>query len=569
MTGTISEAPATGIGKLLQENRFLVPNHQRDYSWTEDEVTQLFDDIDDAIDKDRPLYFLGLMVFLNSPNGLIVLDGQQRLATVVIILSAIRNWLQQYSSRADEAQKIQDRLIGASEYGETELHPRLTLNAANHDAFYNYVVSSVPLQDIYNARAALKRQDRNRRLLEAIEYAHGRIQKIATDAGSPDKAAKYFFGLVRYLRDNVAVVRLVVTSEEVAFTIFETLNDRGRDLSPLDLVKNYLFSKAATGSPERVRDLEGRWMQMMSTLANVKSDDFLKAFWTSRHGRIRNPELFSSLKKTYDTPPKARSLSIEMLEVAEQYAALESADDPVWAPFSDKVRERVRSLKTIGGQPVHPVILAAFKTMNEREMERLLWLLEVLIVRYQLVGNGNTGRFETTCAKVARSIFAGDVGTASEAFQEFKEIFPPDPDFRQNFANKQERNNPKAQYLLRGVERERRRLENQAIGDELQLGTLTVEHILPRTGGDEWEKVIKADENIVEECAYRLGNLCLLTKVNKDLGRAAFSKKKTVFKQSQILTTQELESYSSWARAEIEKRQQKMAKLAPTVWRFQ
>jgi hypothetical protein len=569
MTGTISEAPATGIGKLLAENRFFVPNHQRDYSWTEDEVSQLFDDIDDAIKKNRPLYFLGLMVFLNSDRGLVVLDGQQRLATVVIVLSAIRNWLKQYSSRADEAQKIQDRLIGASEYGETELHPRLTLNTANQDAFYNYVVSSVPLQDINSARNALKRQDRNKRLLEAIEYAHGRIQKIANDTGSPDKAAEYFFGLVKYLRDNVAVVRLVVTSVEVAFTIFETLNDRGRDLSPLDLVKNYLFSKAATGSPERERELEGRWTQMMSTLANVKSDDFLKAFWTSRHGRIRNPELFASLKETYNTANKARSLSIEMLEVAEQYAALESADDPVWAPYSDKVRERVRSLKTIGGQPVHPVILAAFKTMNEREMERLLWLLEVLIVRYQLVGNGNTGRFETTCAKVARSIFAGDVGTASQALQEFKEIFPTDGDFKQNFANKQERNNPKAQYLLRGVERERRRLEHQAIGDELQLGTLTVEHILPRGGGDEWEKVIKADESIVEECVYRLGNLCLLTKVNKDLGRAAFSKKKAVFKQSQILMTKELESYGNWTRAEIEKRQQKMAKLAPTVWRFQ
>jgi hypothetical protein len=526
MTGTISEVPAFGIGKLLAENRFFVPNHQRDYSWTDEEVGQLFDDIDDAIKKKRPLYFLGLMVFLNAPNGLVVLDGQQRLATVVIILSAIRNWLKQYSSHVNEAQKIQERLIGASEYGETELHPRLTLNAANHDTFYNYVVSSVASQDIINARTALKRQDRNRRLLEAIEYAHGRIQQIANDAGSPDKAAEYFFNLVKYLRDGVAVVRLVVTSEEVAFTIFETLNDRGRDLSPLDLVKNYLFSKAAAGEPERVRDLEGRWMQMMSTLANVKSDDFLKAFWTSRHGRIRNPELFSSLKKAYDTPPKARNLSIEMLEVSEQYAALESADDPVWSPFSDKVREGVRSLKIIGGQPVHSVVLAGLKKFSAREMERLFWLLEVLIVRYQLVGSGNTGKFESTCAKVARDIFAGEIKTATKAFQEFKEIFPTDPEFRQNFTGKQERNNPKAQYLLRGLERERRRQEHQAIGDELQIAPLTVEHILPRAGGDEWKKVIAADKTVVEDCAYRLGNLCLLTKVNKDLDRASFTTKK-------------------------------------------
>jgi uncharacterized protein with ParB-like and HNH nuclease domain len=108
----IAEAPAIGIGRLLTDSRFVVPNHQRDYSWTEDEIGQLFDDIEAALDRADPVYFLGLMVFLSAPDNshLIVLDGQQRLATVIIILSAIRSWLQQYGEFQDDAQRYRNGL---------------------------------------------------------------------------------------------------------------------------------------------------------------------------------------------------------------------------------------------------------------------------------------------------------------------------------------------------------------------------------------------------------------------------------------------------------------------------
>jgi uncharacterized protein with ParB-like and HNH nuclease domain len=78
MTGEISEPIGTGLGKILRESRFSVPNHQRDYSWGEDEVRQLFDDASDAGQRGDSQYFLGLMVFMRSAGGeLIVLDGQQ------------------------------------------------------------------------------------------------------------------------------------------------------------------------------------------------------------------------------------------------------------------------------------------------------------------------------------------------------------------------------------------------------------------------------------------------------------------------------------------------------------
>ena len=569
MISGIAEAPPAGLGKLLMESRFSVPNHQRDYSWTEDEVKQLFDDVETAIADNSSTYFLGLMVFMEAQGNLIVLDGQQRLATGVIFISAVRSWLSQYSQHQKDASQIQEWFIGRSELGEKQLQPRLIMNSANNQVFSDYIVNSVATEHISKALSKLKRQDRNRNLLEAALLCRNRIASIATETGDPDETAKRLIKIVLYLRDHVSVARLIVSSEAAAFTIFETLNDRGLALSPLDLVKNYLFGKAESHSKPRIRDMESRWTQMMATIANVKADNFLKTFWISRHGRIQNPYLFEALKRTYASPDSAVELSIDMLSASEQYAALESADDPVWSPYSMQTREYVRALKILSSQLIHPVMLAALNKFSVREVERLLKLLEVVIVRYQLVGGGRTGTLEISCARLAKMIYAGEVGTASDAFKEIKDIYPSDEDFQTAFQAKQERSNQKAQYLLRGLEKEERRLTAHGMSDEEELGTLTVEHILPKSPGQAWNDVTKADEALLDECLYKIGNLCLLTKINKDIGTIPFDEKKKVYQKSKIILTHQVAEQSSWDRQAIEKRQTRMAKLAASFWRFQ
>lgn len=570
MSNGITEAPAAGIGKLLMDGRFWVPNHQRDYSWTEDEVQQLFEDIESAIEKDSPVYFLGLMVFLSNQSGqLIVLDGQQRLATAVIIFSAIRSWLNQYAQHQADAQKVQEWFIGRRELGQKVPEPRLTMNSANNKTFNDYVINTVAVTDIRATAEKLKKQDRNRRLLEATMYAHGRIAQLAALQGEPDKAASYLFDFVNFMRDKVSVVKLSVASEEAAFTIFETLNDRGLDLSPLDLVKNHLFSKADEKTAEAVRDMEERWAQMMATLSNARADNFLKAFWTTRHGRIRSVDLFGSFKKEYGTPDAAIDLSVDMLAAAEQYAAIDNADDPVWSPYPQEARNAVRSLRILGSQQAHPVILSALNRFDVQEMARLLRLLEVVIVRYLLVGGGNTGKFETTCAILARKIHAKEVKETSEAVQELKDAYPSDDDFKAAFRNKQERSNQKVQYYLRRIEQEAIRQTQTMTGAELSPGALTVEHILPKNPGAEWEAVIASDPTLVDDCAFRIGNTCLVTDgSNLKAGGKSFAAKRKIFEQSSLITTKAAAAQLEWDRQRIDHHQAYLAKLAAEVWRY-
>ncbi len=372
------------------------------------------------------------------------------------------------------------------------------------------------------------------------------------------------------MHENVRLVRFVVDDDSAAYTIFETLNDRGLDLTTIDLVKNYLFGRIS--SPKgagQIRELEDRWAQMMFTLANVKANDFLKAFWTSRHGRIQKDNLFQDLKRAHKTGRQAVTLSVDLLAAAEQYAALESSDDPIWAPYSLATKETIAALRVIGAAQTHPIILAALERFRGNEFERLLRLLETVIVRYQLIGGERTGRLEIQCARTAKDIFDGTISTAAGARDSLKEVYLSDLDFRQAFETKEERSSPKVHYILRKLEIEARRLASSDGARVTDPGIgLTIEHILPRNPGVEWKDVLREDPDIVDDCAYRLGNLCLLGKSNRGVGRDSFNKKKGAYAGTDILTTKALTSHPQWKRREIGARQTKMAKRALAIWRF-
>jgi hypothetical protein len=396
MSEWTSESPSVGLLRLLKEGcRYQVPPHQRDYSWTADEIDRFFADVEQALGEGADEYFLGLMVF--KPEGkdhLMILDGQQRLATAILILAAIREWLRSRGFKTD-ADQIQGEYIAKRELGGATLEPRLILNRINNPSFEKYVIAELPDEEITADLKSLRSHDPNRRLLEANIHCRQRIRELASKS-QKEKAADSLFKFAHFLESNVKVVRLVVPNEANAYTVFETLNARGLDLTALDLVKNYMFGRVEgrTALP----GLQDQWLQMMVNLTSVRADDFLKAWWTSRHGRVQTAQLFPRFKDSVRSVQEVAKTAGDMLRASEQYAALEVADDPLWADFSDSGRGHIRALKVLGGAQTHPVLLSALAKWEAREVERLLKLLKVIIVRYQLIGGGRTGRLEISCA---------------------------------------------------------------------------------------------------------------------------------------------------------------------------
>ncbi|MEA2905597.1 MAG: hypothetical protein QOI12_2984 [Alphaproteobacteria bacterium] len=574
MTIPFSETPTVGLGQFIKEVRFQVPSHQRDYSWKEEYVKQFIDDITGALGEREDLYFCGLMVFTKTEQqpAFQVLDGQQRLATTLMIVSAIRNWLGGYGAFKKAQTQIEERYLGDSELGKTEIEPKLALNAANNDFFRRFVIEAVPLNDIEDAVRKHQKEGRNRALLEATLYVNKRVKEIADKYTNKEDAKDYLLSLVNYLTETVQIVRLVVHGDEAAYTIFETLNDRGMDLAPLDLVKNYLFSRAEKGKKsvgKSLRDLEERWTEMMTLLSGVKADSFLRSFWASKHGAPVGRKLFGPFKKQYSDPAEAYKVSIDMRSAAERYVALTDSSDPIWTSHSEKAKRSVEALNIIGVTQAYPILLAALPVFEVREMERLLRLIEVIAVRYQLVARGRPGRIESLGGRAAKAVSEGKIKTAHQVFQELKELYIPDLQFEAEFQLKIERESKKAAYLLRGLEHQSLLRAQEKHADELVPSTIvTVEHIMPKSPGDGWKKEITADPELHSECLYRLGNLCLLADANRALGNKPFAQKRLSYVSSKLRTTNSVSKYETWGRAQIEERQGHLAKLAGAEWRF-
>lgn len=572
MSSKYMKSDVVGVGKLIAERgNFRVPDHQRDYAWPTGAVEQFLDDIDTALKNNEPDYFVGLIVLVEpaTDNSWQILDGQQRLATTTMIYSAIRSWLIQNGFEKD-AQKVQERYIGISELGEEKDRPRIALNVKDRDVFENAVANQVSDDYLESQKKKSGRNSSTRKLIEAIITCRKYISNLAKEGGaSTEEQAKQLFKLSDYLRDNVHLAYMDVASSGNAYVIFEALNDRGIDLSVLDLVKNYIFGTAGSD----LSKAQFNWVKMTTLLADRKADDFLKVFWTSRYGRVQRGTLFNKIKAKYSNKTSVVKLSQELCDAVGLYAALDSPDSDVWADHSEETRDHIRTLTLLAGTQVRPILLSALFKLPTQKMERLLSWLVTLIVRYQTVGGGRTGRLEQQCTSVAPKIFSGELKTPQAIWDQLSSIVPKDDEFKNDFKAYAEATAAKARYILIQLELVKWRKDNPGKGIEKtpcsDPSILNLEHILPENPSNEWNKIVVADKKIVSECLHNIGNLCLLnTKANKKVGSSSFSTKADkLYRLSDLITTRAVASnYSEWDRHNIELRSADLSLLAVEAW---
>jgi hypothetical protein len=281
-------------------------------------------------------------------------------------------------------------------------------------------------------------------------------------------------------------------------------------------------------------------------------------------------DIFEEVKKSCKTGPQAEALSIDLLEAAEHYAALDEPDDPVWAEYSNRCRQRIKHLKVLGSKLVRPVIMSALKHFSARDFEKLLWVLEVIIVRWQLIGEGRTGTIERQCARLAEQIWKKKVLRREGAVEILKELYISDKEFQDKFALQSGVTNQKSVHLLKSIEEHERSKAKRKTGKELAPDQgLTLEHILPANPSSDWAPVLRNDPTLVQECSTRLGNLCLLTEArNREVGRAGFKAKLPIFRESELLTTLQVATNAGWDRQAIEQRQMWLAGRAVELWRY-
>jgi len=541
------------IGNLLGDKRFLqVPAYQRSFSWAKTEVSDLWDDLQGILYGEEDNYFLGSMVFISKSDGsLEVVDGQQRLATVSLLLAAIRDGFQGIDDyqRADH---IEMQYLCTRDLKTMEAAPRLSLNEIDKGLFMQVIEKSVALAEL---KALQRNKDTvlsNRLLARAYLLLHENVRKASDNF----KNTEFLSSVVGALTDSISCIQIITASEDSAYVLFETLNDRGIDLTLSDMLKNFLFSKAG----KRIEETKYKWTETVTLIGQEHMKTYIRHEWMSRHGQTREKELYKKIKAQIRTNPKAVEYVSSLRESAQVYDAIRNPEHTLWNKFGPACQSLLDEILILGPVQCYPLILSTYFA-RQKDLVRVLTWIVALTVRYSIICAKGTGNLETAYARASRRMREPGV-----KFKSVKEILggicPSDDEFVTLFKEKTLSSPRIIKYLLS-------KIEMGITGDDSLIpnpDVLTVEHILPKSPSIKWPLAMRKKEFLERNCG-RIGNLTILTgPMNRDCENAPFDEKKKEYKKSKYELTTELNEIKDWTDKEIGDRQDLLAQRAKDVW---
>lgn len=544
---------------------YRVPMFQRDYSWTEEEWDDLWQDIVALQEPDGEAgHYMGYLVLQSTDERHFdVIDGQQRLTTLSVIVLAVLNNLKRLVDDGIEAddnrrriEELRKTYIGYLDPVTLVAASKLTLNRHNDRYYQTYLV---PLDKLprRNLRAS------EHLLRKSYEWFDERIRAHIAQSRSGADLARF----VDTLADHLFFTVIQVTDELNAYKVFETLNSRGVRLSSTDLLKNYLFSVAhsAGGHEQEMRAIEDQWEAVVGKLGSESVPDFLRVYWNSHNPLTRHAELFKAIRAQVRDKAAVFALLRDLDREADVYAALGEPEDALWTP---EQRRHIADLAMYGVRQSYSLLLAAKRSLHSDDFSRALRACAVIAFRYNVIGNLTPNEQERVYNAVAERITAGQLQDAVEVVKALRPVYPSDDAFRSAFTEKQirtttPRNRRVVRHILFAIEHHHSGKEFDADSDRY-----SIEHILPENPGDNWDTF--TDEQ-ADRYVYRLGNMTpLASAANRAVGNAAFDIKRDAYLKSEFgITHHVAESNESWTPDRIASRQAWLAKQATAIWRIE
>ncbi|MFZ4627329.1 MAG: DUF262 domain-containing protein [Blastocatellia bacterium] len=557
-THTANFADVVGNGKT-----YAIPPYQRDYSWSEEQWEDLWNDVLEMTKRPDDRHYMGALVLeAKSDREFLVIDGQQRLATLSIFALVIIRRLLNLAERGVEpdanrerAETLRMQYIGAKNPASLLLVSKLTLNEIDNAFYQDYLVE---FRDPLNPRGL---PQSNRALWDCQKWLAKQLDLIAPQSDD----GKFLAELLNETIARQLLFTLITVDDELnAYTIFETLNARGIDLSSTDLLKNYLFSRVRTMTD--LAALQRRWRTLLQTVRQERFPEFLRYHLLCEMPKVRSNQLYKIVRERIQNTGNVFDLIKALEDRAERFAAVADVTHEFWIDHPE-CRPHIRERVLYRSQQSTPLLFAAWENFPRSEFAKLLRLINVFTFRFTTVGNLNTNLLEPLYHRAAKSVIDGDSTNAGDVFGVLREAYVDDEKFKQNFESWEIPTFGRGKRLARFV---LCRLESDASGVDLDFETdsATIEHILPEHPTDEWIDLF--DEKQFSQSVYRVGNLTLLeAKKNRQVGNAPFEQKLATYLSSRYVTTSRLaiDPPETWTPEQIALRQRQMARRAAHLWR--
>ncbi|MCP6760982.1 MAG: DUF262 domain-containing HNH endonuclease family protein [Fischerella sp. CENA71] len=548
------------FGELLTgNNSYSVPNFQRDYSWTEAQVEQLWDDITETLDEGRSEHFIGAVVVNNSKKPeLMLIDGQQRVTTMSILMCVLRNIAKE---KGDEqlAQTISNKYLGSLNLRTRKTESKLVLNDRNNQFYQEYIVESKAITELRDLSKKRNIDKSNKLIVDAYLFMYREVQKRIEKSGD---FVEVLIELEECIRDKLVSILISVADEANSYLIFETLNDRGLDLSVADLLKNYLFSRAS----DKIKEVQKKWGEINLLSDRLELTKFIRHYWLSKYGLVTEKDLYRKIAEKLRTSSEIFDFVNQLREAAEIYSAFENSQSSVWDSYDSNLKKDIEQLNLFKVSQCYSVLLAAKECLTDELFRKVLRMIVIISFRYNVICKYNPSKLESAYCKTAKYIRDHKPKSAQPIFEQLKEFYPADADFEKAFVDKSftPSDTKLARYILSEINSHymgHKELIANPNGTELNL-----EHILPQKPSGKW--LVEFSNTDPNQYIYRLGNLTLLdSSVNRKVGNTSFEEKSAkAFSNSQLDITKEILKCRLWGPKEIEERQNKMAKAACKIW---
>ena len=389
------KASAEKAGTLISSSCFSIPSFQREYSWKNDKVSDLWEDLSSRVNSEN--YFLGLIILTKRKSGKKeidnVIDGQQRLVTLTLLAKAMSNKARSLNQMM-MADQIDSTFLRYMNFNTQKRHPRISFTDESDNEIYRAILNSDSQSITGLPKGAASSQ---------MKKSFDRLSKDLDEFldSNPDD---YLGRLTEFLTSRLYFAVFTHPDDSAAYRIFEVINNRGQELTPADLLKNYVLGEAHDEKQEKkfYRD----WQYISDEIKEITSGStgtplvqYIRHVIISRYGHIAGGDLYDVLSKRkrdkkYDLPA-SRLISL----LKSKLPLYKQMIDPVpYESADDRQLEIFSAFRSLNVSSVRPILLALSDL--EGGINGMEYLLRI-VVRLMVVESIGTGRIENKFGEAA------------------------------------------------------------------------------------------------------------------------------------------------------------------------
>jgi uncharacterized protein with ParB-like and HNH nuclease domain len=535
--------------------QYIVPLFQRTYDWNHENWEKLWDDIIDLYNHESPQpHFLGVTVVqaldpptVNVPRVLLI-DGQQRLTTLSILLTVLRNNAK-LTLKNDIADEINSLLIDRHE--KEDKHLKIIPTKQDQNCFKNLIEPN------YTHNEYIQNENN---LYNAYHFFE---RKINENKINPEKLKQI---ILLYLY----IVEITILGNEDPYRIFESLNATGKTLTPADLVRNFFFMNIP--NEEHDKFYENHWQPMQETLKEHLTS-FMRFFLMKDGITVKESNVYSEMKLNIGTnPTNVKNKLIELSNYAKHYEKIINPDKEP----DTQIKKYLHRHKRLGYTATHPFLLNLYQHYEKDhsfkdDFVTILKRIECFLIR-RLVCNVPSNQLNKIFPKLYNAVCQSFAEYPQCGFAHaicatlYDKDYPNDTLFKKHFASLK---------LVKNTKNDIRKLRLETLEnsynhkEEINFDNpqITVEHIMPQTLSDGWKTELGNHwEEVHKQYLDHIGNLTL-TAYNTELSNRLFNEKKELYQKSHFQLNKYFSTINQWNEKSIIERGKDLAERATNnIW---